>query len=358
MTEIQAEAIANKPMEGGGFYNRNSNLQAAGIELVMPLFEAAAAAVPVPEDPAEPVVIADYGASQGRNSLRPMGVAIDVLRPRIGAERPIQVVHTDLPGNDFASLFTTLQDDRASYLSGRPRVFPSAVGRSYFEPILPPGHVHLGWNSWTLHWLSRSPVQVDDHASAILSPSSAARDAVRRQAAQDWTSFLAARSGEMAPGARLVSLFMGATPEVHGWDWIIGELWQVALEMAAEGLVTWAELTRFTIPATGRTQADLTAAFVAGPLFGLSLERAEVIEGPDPFWDDYLQSRDAEAFGQRWEGMMRAVCSGIAAEAFAGRPDGDALAEALFRRMGERVALAPRRHQHFIAVAVVRKDGN
>jgi hypothetical protein len=30
-------AIANKPMEGGGYYNRNSNLQAAGVELALPL---------------------------------------------------------------------------------------------------------------------------------------------------------------------------------------------------------------------------------------------------------------------------------------------------------------------------------
>ena len=137
-------AIANKPMEGGGYYNRNSNLQAAGIELVLPLLEQAARSIPVDHTGSGPLVIADYGASQGRNSMRPIGLAIDALRPRIGADRPVEVIHTDLPSNDFASLFTTLQDGSASYLAGRQRVFPSAVGRSYFEPVLPPGSVHLG----------------------------------------------------------------------------------------------------------------------------------------------------------------------------------------------------------------------
>ena len=353
MTDV---AIANKPMEGGGYYNRNSNLQAAGIELVLPLLEEAARTVPVGGSAEAPLVIADYGASQGRNSMRPMGVAIDVLRERVGPERPIEVIHTDLPANDFAALFTTLQDGAASYLTNRDHVFPSAIGRSYFEPILPAGRVHLGWNTWTLHWLSRNPAEVTDHAFAAMSASDDAREAARRQSAQDWTSFLAARSAEMAPGAKLVSLAMGATPEVHGWNWVVGELWQAGLEMADEGLLSPAELTRFTVPVFGRTVADLKAPFAAGSFFGLSLEHAEVVEAPDPFWDDFQQTGGAEELGRKWEGMLRAVCSQIAAEAFAARPDAQELAAELFRRAGVRVAAAPRRHQHFVSIVVVRKN--
>ena len=351
-------AIANKPMEGGGYYNRNSNLQAAGVELVLPFLQEAARTVPLQAAAEAPLVIADYGASQGRNSMRPMGLAIDTLRARVGPDRPIEVIHTDLPSNDFASLFTTLQDGAASYLANRPRVFPSAVGRSYFEPILPAGRVLLGWNTWTLHWLSRNPVEVSDHTSAVLSASADAREAANRQAAQDWSSFLAARSTEMAPGAKLISLSMGATPELHGWDWVLGELWQAGLEMAGEGLLSAADLTRFTIPAAGRTTVHLKAPFAGGSYFGLQLEHAEVIEAPDPFWDDFQESGDAEEFGRRWEGMLRAVGSQIAAAAFSSRPDADALAEELFRRLGARVAANPRKHQHFVAIAVVRKDAD
>ena len=353
MTDV---AIANKPMEGAGFYNRNSNLQAAGIELALPLLEEAARTVPLGGAADGPLVIADYGASQGRNSMRPMGVAIDILRDRAGPDRQIEVIHTDLPSNDFASLFTTLQDDSSSYLAGRSRVFPAAVGRSYFEPILPAGRVHLGWNTWTLHWLSRNPGEVSDHAWAMGSASESARQAVRRQLAQDWTSFLAARSAEMAPGAKLVSLAMGATPDVHGWDWVIGELWQAATEMADEGLLSTAELSRFTVPAAGRTVADLQSPFAAGSFFGLSLEHVEVVEAPDPFWDDFQQTGDAEELGRRWEGMLRAVSGQIASASFAGRPDGEALSAELFRRLGARVTAAPQRHQHFVSVVVVRKN--
>lgn len=131
------KAIANQAMEGAGYYNRNSGMQAAGIALALPLLEAAAQAVTADND--GPLVVADFGSSQGRNSMLPMRLAIEALRRQFGHERAIEIVHTDLPSNDFASLFRMLDEDESSYLRGQVNIFPSAIGRSYFEQILQPG---------------------------------------------------------------------------------------------------------------------------------------------------------------------------------------------------------------------------
>jgi hypothetical protein len=40
--------------------------------------------------------------------MRPMQMAIEALRDRAGPERIVGIVHTGLPGNDFASLFNAL----------------------------------------------------------------------------------------------------------------------------------------------------------------------------------------------------------------------------------------------------------
>ena len=348
-------ALASQAMEGRGFYNRNSDLQAAGIELLMPLLDRTLDAVSVGGPADGPLVVADYGSSQGRNSMHPVGVAIDRLRARFGADRLVEVIHTDLPSNDFASLFGALHEHGSSYLAERQGVFPSAVGRSYFQPILPPGRVNFGWNTWTLHWLSRNPVEVSDHLWAVRSASEDAKRAARGQSARDWNDFLSARAFEMAPGGRLLSLAMGATPEVHGWDWVTEELWQAALEMVDEGLLSPVELTRFTLPVVGRTLADLQAPFADGPFFGLTLDHAEVREAPDPFWDDFQETGDADLLGQRWAGMLRAVCGPFATMAFATRPDGAGLVDELFRRLAARVAARPERHLHFVAIAVIAK---
>jgi hypothetical protein len=103
------QTLSDHPtMESAGFYNRNSARQAVGAALALPIFEAAARSV-VLDDGDAPVVIADYGVSQGRNSLAPVRVACRILRARIGASRPIGVVHSDLPTNDFSTLFQVLE---------------------------------------------------------------------------------------------------------------------------------------------------------------------------------------------------------------------------------------------------------
>ena len=80
------------PMEGHGGYTRSSSVQAAGLSPALPLFEQAASAVPLP-DSSEAIVIADYGSSEGHNSLAPLSAAIRVLRGRMGPGRAISVVH-------------------------------------------------------------------------------------------------------------------------------------------------------------------------------------------------------------------------------------------------------------------------
>jgi hypothetical protein len=55
--------------------------------------------------------------------------------------------------------------------------------------------------------------------------------------------------------------------------------------------------------------------------------------------------------------MMRAVSSPVAAAAFASRPDSGALVEELYRRMEARIAAAPRKSTHFLAIAVIAKTG-
>jgi hypothetical protein len=67
---------------------------------------------------------------------------LDIARPaveRLGRARPA------LPDNDFAVLFRVLAEDPESYQRGDPMVFASAIGRSFYEQLLPAASVML----WT-----------------------------------------------------------------------------------------------------------------------------------------------------------------------------------------------------------------
>lgn len=88
MTDSEAGSTP-APMEGHGAYNRSSRVQAAGLAAAIPLLREAAEVVPLAPAP-EPIVIADYGCSEGHNSLIPMREAIAALRQRIGAPPGLQ----------------------------------------------------------------------------------------------------------------------------------------------------------------------------------------------------------------------------------------------------------------------------
>ena len=203
---------APSPMEGHGAYNRSSRVQGAGLAAAIPLLSEAAGIVPLAPAP-EPVVIADYGCSEGHNSLIPMREAIAELRKRVGASRAVSVVHTDLPSNDFSALFEALESDPDSYLRGDEAIYPSAVGRSFYRQLLPSGSVTLGWSSWSVQWLSRTPALIPDQVQIAYSRDENAIAAFASQAAEDWRDFLLHRADELKPGGKLVVLTMATADD-------------------------------------------------------------------------------------------------------------------------------------------------
>jgi hypothetical protein len=343
---------ATAAMQGAGFYNRNSALQGANLSSALPLLEEAAATVAIDSD--RPIVIVDYGASQGRNSMLPMRIAIERLRARM-ATRPIEVIHTDLPTNDFQALFTLLADDPASYLAGHEAVFPSAIGRSYFAPIVPPGRVDLGWSSNALHWLSRNPIDVPDHGWAVFSRSTEAREAVDQQLAEDWSDFLQARATEFHLGAKLVCQFMGRGPTSHGFEWMAGCFWQSLIELQDEGLLTADELLRMTCPSAGRSIEQIEAPFVDGTYAGFMIRNLSRVESPDPFWDAYTQSGDAGQLGRSWSLLMRAANGPNFAAGLDPARDPDAFLDALTTRVAARVAADPQRNRSYNLLIMLEK---
>jgi SAM-dependent methyltransferase len=349
------DSLERKPaaMHGGGFYNLNSSLQAVNLLSALPLLEDAVRSMPVCER--EPVVLVDYGSSQGRNSLLPMRAAIGILRSRVGESTPIEIFHADLPSNDFTSLFVTLDTDSQSYLATAKNVFPFAVGRSYFEPILAPGKVDLGWSSNALHWMSRNPVDVPDHGWAIFSSSMKAREAVDKVLAEDWRRFLAARSTELKPGARLVCQFLGRGPETHGFEWMAGLFWQCLSDMGRDGLLNADELLRMTNPSAGRSIEQIRAPFQDGVFEGLSLVHVSIAQAPDPFWDAYRQSGDATGLGRSWAMTMRAANGPNFSMALDSARSKDVFLDELTGRLTARVAANPQRSESYMMIVVLEK---
>ena len=344
MTNSEAESAPPSPMEGHGAYNRSSRVQAAGLAAAIPLLRRAAETVPLAPAP-EPVVIADYGCSEGHNSLIPMREAIAALRQRIGASRAVSVVHTDLPSNDFSALFEALESDPDSYLLGEEATYPSAVGRSFYRQLLPSGSVTLGWSSWSVQWLSRTPALIPDQVQIAYSHDGHACAAFARQAAEDWHAFVLHRADELRPGGQLVVLSMARTDDGDfGYRLVVDALIGALMDLAAEGVVRPEEIETMAIPTYGRTRAEFTAPFAdGGSIAGLALASIEIFLGEDHIYEDYERDRDAGAFGRRWAAFVRASTFPTLAQALEG--GGEERAERFYdlfeARLAARLAAAP-----------------
>src|SRR5262249_37928179 len=105
-------------MKGGGYYDRHSTVQSATLDAFADWVVEPIGRMALPDEPS-PIAVADYGCSEGANSIRAAGVAVEALRRR-RAEQPIVVIHSDLPSNNFNRLFANLHDPSASnYLQER-----------------------------------------------------------------------------------------------------------------------------------------------------------------------------------------------------------------------------------------------
>ena len=139
-------------MIGGGFYSANALGAKDVIDATKPLVDQALhALVSIPS--AKPFAIADFGASDGGTSADLMRHIVGTVRTAL-PDRPITLTYTDLPYNDFSTLFRRLHGmldaDDTQPLGQEPVLFTFASGTSLHRQIFPDETLSFGFSasSW------------------------------------------------------------------------------------------------------------------------------------------------------------------------------------------------------------------
>jgi SAM dependent carboxyl methyltransferase len=344
-------------MEGKGAYNRHSLIPSAGGALALPHLRRAIADTPLgPGD--SPIVVADYGSSQGLNSLAPIRLVVEAIRGRAGVDRPIFVYHNDQPSNDFNSLFDVLDKSPDGYSRGDQNVFPCAIGRSFYESILPADSVHLGWSSYAAMWISRVPAPIPGHF-IFARTTGEVRAAWARQGLEDWSRFLSLRGRELKPGGHLVISMPGADDDGRSVFDVIMDHANGELEaMVEEGAITADEWGRMALNVWPRRRAELVAPFGDDGRFGsLVLMESETCVLRDPAWDAYEADGDKAALATKRAMFFRSVFSPTLASYL---NNANAVAETKFADrltlgLQRRLAVDPTPMHSLVQVVVVAK---
>ena len=345
-------------MEEGGSYNLHAKIPAGGGSLALPYLEKAAQSCTLSPG-SNAIVIADYGSSQGKNSLSPMHVAIRCLRTRVGNERCLMVVHVDQHANDFNALFDVLHRDPERYALDDPYVFPCAIGRSFYESVFPQGQVDLGWCSYAAVWLSRIPALIPGHFMSVGSTGHV-QAAFDLQAAEDWRLFLSLRARELRTGGRLVIVLPGLSDTGgSGFEPLFNSANAVLSELVDERVIGDDERKRMVLGAYPRRMAQLLEPFRAdGQFQSLSVENCELFDLPDAAWTDYQVDGDLQALVGRHAAFFRAIFVPSLSSSISDGGKRHGFADCLEQKLKRRLSERPTPLHSFVQVMVLAKQSS
>ncbi|MBO7940050.1 hypothetical protein [Streptomyces antibioticus] len=319
----------------GSGYGRHSAAQHAGLRAAVGLLDRALAAAPVPADD-RAFRVADLGCASGTNAMEPMARTVAAVRARRPGT-PVWVTHTDIPANDFGALFATLTGP-SSY-TRVPGVHACAQARSFFEPLFPPGELHLAWSSIAVHWLSRVPLPIAGHIYGSRARG-AAREALRGQSARDWDVFLSHRADELAPGGQLVVVGGAATDDgLSGAEGLFDLAVEELTALVDQGMLTGEQVAAMTVPTWNRTTAEFTAPLLSGPFRDrFRLEEGEFVVLDDPMWERYTADGDLEAYADE---VAASFMAAFGPSLFSGVPESAAAAARFTEGLTARVRDRP-----------------
>ncbi len=342
-------------MKGAGYYSKATTGAREVIDLATPLVLDATARMRLADDGTR-LRVADMGCADGGTSMEMWRTVLRRLRHELPS-RPIEIVYTDLPRNDFRQLFRTVhnQTDIASYFGELDEVYPLASATSFHEKIFPAASLHLAFSATASHYISKVPCNISDHVH-MLGAKGAERAAYEAVGRSEWDHLLGLRARELVPGGRLVFLnfgidgqgrYLGHTGGVSMFD-TFNRLWK---DLVREGVIGADEYADTNFPQVFRTAAQFVAPLTCpdseAHRAGLRLEHIEERHLVCPYARAFALHGDAERFAGDYIPTLRSWSEPtFAAGLSAARPaqQRQAILDRFFERYRCLVAAAPEGH--------------
>jgi hypothetical protein len=362
---VKAETAGFMAMKGAGYYSKSTGGARIAINAVATDIKAALARMALKDD-GTPVRTADLGCADGGTSVELWSDVLADIRARVPT-RPIEMIYTDLPRNDFSQLFRMLhgQTDTKSYYGAIPDVYPFASGTSFHQAIFPRESVDLAFSATATHYVSKVPAPISNHVHMVGASGAerATYDAIGRE---EWDRFLHLRSRELKRGGRLCLLnfgidehgrYLGSTGGVSMFD-TYNRLWA---SLRDDGRITAEEYRNTNFPQVYRTATEFTAPVLdaSSQVYrsGLRLEHIESRHTRCPYAADFEGHKDPVRFAREYIPTLRSWSEPtFAAGLSAGRApqDRQAILDEFYGRYERLVAEDPEGHaMDYIHIFVV-----
>ncbi|OMO57808.1 SAM dependent carboxyl methyltransferase [Corchorus olitorius] len=343
-------------MQGGDddfSYAKNSEAPASAIALCKPLLLNSIQSMKLffhgKKEAVDSIRIADLGCATGHNTLATIDMIVQSLRQKYvtmcGFEPEFEAFFSDLPSNDFNSLFQSLSSRQ---FSDQQQYFAAGVPGSFYNRLFAKGKLHIAVSLSALHWLSKIPETVLDKRSAawnkgrvwIEGSKIEVVEAFAKQAEKDLDDFLRCRKEEIVQGGMLFIL-MGGRPGLqppqnqledpdsrakHPFTMTMDQAWQ---DLLNEGLIDEETRDGFNIPAYMRSIEEVERAIKRCGGFEIKMiEYKRIMEEKREEW-----IKDPVSYGRAKANLVRATLRPIVQAHL-----GPHLSDQLFNRFQLRVS--------------------
>ncbi|CEJ59528.1 hypothetical protein PMG11_08149 [Penicillium brasilianum] len=249
MGDYTPSAVANDvTMQGSGVYSSHSDLQHEVMLQALPLIEKAAKEI---EDrgAGQVLTVAEYGAAQGANSIKPLETITKSIPPE-----NLQIMLNDKANNDFNTLSSTITEWTNNF-SKQP--FINMIPGNFYDQILPSQTVDIGFSLACIQHLSTTRPMMDENLQRIPD----ADKILQEQSHKDLLQFLHLRAIETKPGGTLVLSFPNKS--ASGSSDLVGPVSSIfgALKlMLVEGKVSKDVLSSLNEPLYNRSIEDVQSS--------------------------------------------------------------------------------------------------
>ncbi|MBT4352999.1 MAG: SAM-dependent methyltransferase [Rhodospirillaceae bacterium] len=300
-------------MKGGGYYSKATVGAKHVIDNATHLIIEALDRME-PLDGASIFTMSDMGCADGGTSISMVRTVLKEIRKRAPI-RPIQMVYTDLPKNDFSQVFQNVhgQTDVETYINEIDNLFVFSSATSFHKPIFPAGTLNLGFSATASHYISEKPGTISDHIHMV-GATGDERDAYEEQGRLDWEGMLLNRANDLAQNGRLALFnfgidenghYLGSTGGKNMFD-TFNRLWRALVN---EGIITNEEYINTNFPQSYRTVEQFTAPFKdsENPVYkaGLRVEHVETRVVECPFAADFKTHKKSNLFAKEYIPTLR-----------------------------------------------------
>ncbi|BAF16089.1 indole-3-acetate O-methyltransferase 1 [Oryza sativa Japonica Group] len=353
-----ASMLCMKGGNGDGSYLNNSQAQALHARRMLHFLEETLDAMMERSSSDKLFTAADLGCSCGSNSL----FIVDVIVRRVseayesrGRDAPeFQVFFSDLPSNDFNTLFQLLPPLLAPVAGSLEECLAAGEGAAtatrpyhaagvpgtFYGRLFPGESIDVFTSTFSLHWLSQVPEEVGDSASPAYNggrvfvhrATEAVAAAYKRQFQADLARFLRSRAREMKRGGAMFLACLGRSSgdpaDQGGAGLLFGTHFQDAWDdLVQEGVVEGEKRDSFNIPVYAPSLQEFRDVVRADGAF--AIDRLELVRGGSPLVVD--RPDDAAEVGRAMANSCKAV-AGVLVDAHIGERRGAQLFERLERR--------------------------